>query len=41
MVGLEVLRFISPSVADGDRLENVQFGGKPRPIVDLRKTALT
>jgi len=41
MVGLEVLRFISPSVADGDRLENVQFGGKPDRNIDLRKTALT
>jgi hypothetical protein len=41
MVGLEVLRFISPSVADGDRLENVQFGGVPERKTDLRKTALT
>jgi hypothetical protein len=40
MVGLEVLRFISPSVTDGVRIENVQFGGKPRRAFDLRKTAL-
>jgi hypothetical protein len=41
MVGWEVLRFISPSVADGGRLENVQFGGKPDRNMDLGKTALT
>jgi hypothetical protein len=41
MVGVVVLRFISPSVADGDRLENVQFGGKPERNLDLRNTAWT
>lgn len=41
MVGLEVLRFISPSVADGVRIENVQFGGKPHRVFDLRREDLT